>query len=292
MKEAKGGRRTGSQDSIMNKTSAMEVAVGIGWTDEKNSDKPLSGNSLAEWLHISAYAYGGLTGNPNNARTSQMKLNFVLGTAETNSLMLRYEAAWTQFFLMEQSLREIRDGRRVDVQGQLTFVNNIGQTIQNRTEVNGNPIVTPIQFDQNAWLRECFSHCPWMSFGLHYNVSMDGMSSVLDWNKPTFSIQFFPFARPFFTKEEAMVDMLLLERAYDAKRAKLQPGPPMARALTLSAHSPVNPSGDARLGREEFTQMELRDVLELLPRHEPLTVDGSMFSGLPLRSSVETTGRE
>ncbi|KAM5462048.1 hypothetical protein MferCBS49748_006796 [Microsporum ferrugineum] len=291
MRDATGKNREGGQQSIMSNTSPVEVACGLGWNKD---DKQLSGGSIAEWLHISAFAYGGLMDMPKSTQTSQMKMNFVLGTAETNSVMLRYETAWKTFFLKEQELRDLMqlpgNGRKVN--GQLTFVNNIEQTIQNRQLSNGEHVVRPIDFDRNEWLNECFEKCPWMCFALHYTLSMDGLSRVLDWYKPTFSTIFYPFSRPFYTKGESTVDMILLKVAFDAQTVMLQGIPPMPCERSLMTYPLKKSNIDACLvARRSLRQAGLVDIPEPACQKKQLAANLLQVHSLPVRSSVETAAK-
>ncbi|KAJ7785144.1 hypothetical protein DFH07DRAFT_763754 [Mycena maculata] len=82
--------RVRSQLQVMG-ASAADVAQKLGW------DEP---TGKAEWLHRSAYSYGGLGGESARPWTSQKTGNLIFGTKETNTMMLR-----TEMFLKRLTLR-------------------------------------------------------------------------------------------------------------------------------------------------------------------------------------------
>ncbi|QKD56527.2 uncharacterized protein FOBCDRAFT_203598 [Fusarium oxysporum Fo47] len=90
------------QKEIMGGVSATEIGNAMGW----GSKRLRSGVFPAEWLHLSAFSWGGIAGDedPEGFTTSQNFENLVFGTSETNSLMTRYETAWQRFFLAEKEL--------------------------------------------------------------------------------------------------------------------------------------------------------------------------------------------
>ncbi|KAI0965324.1 hypothetical protein F4678DRAFT_337019 [Xylaria arbuscula] len=71
-----------TQDTVMNTVSATEVAARLWGVDTPRT---------AEWLHRSAYSFGGLgTQNPK-PDSSQSVENLVFDTFEANTAMIRYE---------------------------------------------------------------------------------------------------------------------------------------------------------------------------------------------------------
>jgi len=81
-------KRSPTQIEVMNGNSAADIAI-YAW-------KQASFKFGAEWLHRSAYSYGGLNtaAKPNS---SQVMENLVLGSEETNTRMLRYETFIKRF---------------------------------------------------------------------------------------------------------------------------------------------------------------------------------------------------
>ncbi|MCJ1396682.1 hypothetical protein MMC18_009574 [Xylographa bjoerkii] len=87
----------------------------LGWQYEEDREAdshPLrlrNGLYLAEWLHLSAHSWGGLCclNVSDQAQTSQVPINLVLGTSETNSCMTRYEKAWQRLFKDERQIHNL-----------------------------------------------------------------------------------------------------------------------------------------------------------------------------------------
>ncbi|KAI1171380.1 hypothetical protein F4777DRAFT_593821 [Nemania sp. FL0916] len=75
--------RCKTQAAVMGGVSATQVAERIWGKDVMAR--------AAEWLHRSAYSYGGIGEGNTNADTSQVVENLVFGTYEANTKMIRYE---------------------------------------------------------------------------------------------------------------------------------------------------------------------------------------------------------
>ncbi|KAG8529620.1 uncharacterized protein KY384_005100 [Bacidia gigantensis] len=102
------GKRKGtvSQTSVMNKISAPKLAKEVfKWDPAKRMGAP----HIAEWLRLSAFAYGGVVSEEETEawNSSQIQLNMVFGSSETNSVMLRVEKAWQEFYKFEHELRAL-----------------------------------------------------------------------------------------------------------------------------------------------------------------------------------------
>ncbi|KAG8838088.1 hypothetical protein FRC18_006399 [Serendipita sp. 400] len=77
-------KRTPDQIGAMGRVSPNELVR--TWWSVPDGDK------VAEWLHRSAWSYGGLaTGGKMDPQTSQTMSNLIIGTHETNTMMIRYE---------------------------------------------------------------------------------------------------------------------------------------------------------------------------------------------------------
>ncbi|KAF4339604.1 ABC transporter G family member 18 [Fusarium beomiforme] len=72
--------RLQTQNAVMNNVGAPKIAKMMGLGQEVRS---------FEWLHRSAYSYGGLL--DGNADSSQSRANLIFGTYECNTEMIRYE---------------------------------------------------------------------------------------------------------------------------------------------------------------------------------------------------------
>ncbi|KAF5693480.1 hypothetical protein FGLOB1_14388 [Fusarium globosum] len=79
-----------------------KIGSAMGWGSKRLKSRVFP----AEWLHLSAFSWGGISSDddPEGFSTSQNFENLVFGTSETNSLMTRYETSWQRFFLAESEL--------------------------------------------------------------------------------------------------------------------------------------------------------------------------------------------
>ncbi|TVY62092.1 hypothetical protein Focb16_v013077 [Fusarium oxysporum f. sp. cubense] len=104
-----------NQKSVMGNVSATEIGRAMGWS----SDRLSSGVYPAEWLHLSAFSWGGVANaaEKDGFITSQNFENLVFGTSETNSVMTRYEMAWQRLFRAESELA----GNEQDITGTLSI---------------------------------------------------------------------------------------------------------------------------------------------------------------------------
>ncbi|PVF91963.1 hypothetical protein CPB86DRAFT_718410 [Serendipita vermifera] len=91
-----GATRNPDQKAVMGDISATEIAK-LLWDD----DKPQKGGLMpAEWLHRSAFRFGGLEDKARPV-SSQVRRNLVFGTSECNTHMIRAENAITMLLAME-----------------------------------------------------------------------------------------------------------------------------------------------------------------------------------------------
>jgi hypothetical protein len=70
----------------------VPICINAAHSNSCHSFIGLELTSPLQWLHISAFSYGGFLdeSSENQTATSQMPENLVFGTSETNSLMTRY----------------------------------------------------------------------------------------------------------------------------------------------------------------------------------------------------------
>ncbi|CAJ0550009.1 Ff.00g099390.m01.CDS01 [Fusarium sp. VM40] len=113
---------------------------------------------VAEWLHRSAFSYGGFINGIANS--SQNANNLVLGTPHTNTVMVRYEAF---------------------VKRLATFSNNRQGTVIGNTEINY-PAVT----DPNGWMGKDHHRYTWLADNLHYRYynKNDNINNINNNNNP------------------------------------------------------------------------------------------------------------
>ncbi|PVF92098.1 hypothetical protein CPB86DRAFT_844605 [Serendipita vermifera] len=91
-----GTERHPDQKGVMGGTSATEIAESLWGIKDPPKMRPTS----AEWLHRSAFRFGGLEdeGKPNS---SQVRRNLIFGTSECNTHMIRAENAITMLLAMK-----------------------------------------------------------------------------------------------------------------------------------------------------------------------------------------------
>ncbi|KAG8814484.1 hypothetical protein FRC19_001709 [Serendipita sp. 401] len=164
-------KRTPDQIGAMGKVSP-NVLVGAWW----NGDGPKE-DKVAEWLHRSAWSYGGLaTGGKMDPQTSQTMSNLIIGTHETNTMMIRYE-----IFVKR-----------------LAHYTNLPVT------------VVTIILNEDLITRPTYA---WCCSRLRYVVSTPGPSTF----PVNFSVVFEPFSRRLPTRFELDLDELLESLAYGWK---------------------------------------------------------------------------
>jgi hypothetical protein len=156
----------------------------------------------AEWLHRSAFSWGGL--RERKPHISQVPQNMIFGTGECNSVMTRYEKAWQR--MVEKEARNKnkgtltanidRDKHRVD----------FGITYEDTAHEERSLAVLKMTAEQKKKMPH------WMCHALEYNLSMDAPVGAL--NTSTFSTVFYPWTRGFFTKFELKLDDVILEKVY------------------------------------------------------------------------------
>ncbi|KAI1055803.1 hypothetical protein LB506_009203 [Fusarium annulatum] len=88
---AKNPKRNPTQDKcVAQKGCSANVAMSVIYPGLYPNSADAKKKRVAEWLHRSAFSYGGLT--PGDLRSSQVANNLVLGSPQTNTVMMRYEA--------------------------------------------------------------------------------------------------------------------------------------------------------------------------------------------------------
>ncbi|KAL7757299.1 hypothetical protein ACKLNR_011826 [Fusarium oxysporum f. sp. zingiberi] len=227
------------QKEIMGGVSATEIGNAMGW----GSKRLRSGVFPAEWLHLSAFSWGGIAGDedPEGFTTSQNFENLVFGTSETNSLMTRYETAWQRFFLAEKELAGTGKG----IIGSLDICCNdfskpilwdmvteskhfstvdITFTKQELELVRENPLGAKRYLDSkpktetNDGIRQeilILAHdFPFIVYSIQYDLQAYFHSRIFRSDDMSCSVPFFPFRRPFYHRAEAILDDLVFKEFY------------------------------------------------------------------------------
>ncbi|KAH7305333.1 hypothetical protein B0I35DRAFT_464926 [Stachybotrys elegans] len=196
-----------TQKVVMGGVSASDVAFeckGPWFWDAK--PRPEFAISPAEWLHVIAYSFGGLSDNGNPA-DSQLAENMIFGSAECNSHMFRYEKGWQMLLTYEKILRELVDDQTV-TKGTIDIRRN-GKNKQVRSlfspwwTITGN-----IEVDG----REKMAHkYPWLCYVMEYTVRLEGYCRLFRSDNVMQATEFFPFSRHCTTRTESVVDNYLLD---------------------------------------------------------------------------------
>ncbi|KAF5585256.1 uncharacterized protein FSUBG_12506, partial [Fusarium subglutinans] len=138
-------------------------------------DEMTNGVALHWWLHRAAFSWGGLNGDYH---TSQVPENLIFGTSEYNSLMTRYEKYFQDYV------------RRC-------ACTNKRYTFKLDTEIHRHPFAN--------------SELPfWLCYVMSYQFDVIEANEVVE----TYSDDFHPFRRGFFTWFEQDLDTAILDRSF------------------------------------------------------------------------------
>ncbi|KAI9652613.1 MAG: hypothetical protein M1821_008360 [Bathelium mastoideum] len=228
------GKRTtkgvDTQNKVMGQSADEVASKAFGWKVSDKSDN----YSAAEHLHVCGFANGGLTSGPKAYRTSQIQHNLVVGTSETNSVMLRYERAIIKTFQKEKKLRALYQQYKLgnggasvgtEVLGELkVHLNQDGPVYSNELSTDGKFVTRKEQdFNDNNWFMESTNLFTGLAYHMDYQVTMFGESLLFNGEpNPTMCVELQPFARPFYSKGEALADDQLLELLFKKALEKIE----------------------------------------------------------------------
>ncbi|KAF5560738.1 hypothetical protein FPHYL_6524 [Fusarium phyllophilum] len=236
------------QKEIMGGVSATEIGSAMGWGSKRLKSRVFP----AEWLHLSAFSWGGIGSDddPEGFSTSQNFENLVFGTSETNSLMTReygYETAWQRFFLAERDLTnpETKITGTLDI-----YCNDYNNPILWDVSTSSGQFGTGVLrfkqedleimkkngFQSNKYLsmkEEKLSESyikeqmlilahdfPFIVYSIQYDLQADFKSRIFCLDNMECSVPFFPFRRPFYHRAEALLDDLIFKELYAKARAE------------------------------------------------------------------------
>ncbi|KAK1754240.1 hypothetical protein QBC47DRAFT_415082 [Echria macrotheca] len=277
-------KRTGedNQNKVMGGHSASDVASDIlKWTNYRppgaatalNTNQMINWLYMAEWLHLSAFSWGGLLdddllNNPTKKdrpvyATSQIPENLVLGTSETNSLMTRYETAWQNFFLAECEFNP-------KVAGKLNITCNdaknpflhdhkdgvkysrLPQSLGPGTTAGVVDMGRPLGKVPVAALLKLAGICGFLAYTVHYVIEITTTCHLMDDKIKKCEVTFYPFSRPFFHRAEAALDDRLFDLCKQAARATPRQAQPSGgshrRARVSSLQLNVERDDDSQAG--------------------------------------------
>ncbi|OSS46201.1 hypothetical protein B5807_08134 [Epicoccum nigrum] len=280
VKKAAGTRESANgQAKVMGGKSATQIAKAFQWADASGQLTQATGNgplhinwpgqnTAAEWLHKSAYSWGG---------NAQVRENLMFGTSECNSVMIRTEEAWKQFFTYESKFQE---GSTMAQQ----FASTKGSLmIQRRAQykvwevVNGTDVQQVFREIDPKDAQIGPEHS-WLWYSLRYTLRL-GFRSVLlggDW----LNADFYPFQRGFYTSVQGRLDRKVL-KAMVTKCS--QPPKPITvhtamlhtqRAASGFATRPLLPTRDQTAIKPFHSTRLLADLLVDVAK-PPVTVDSS-----------------
>ncbi|KAI5804273.1 hypothetical protein EDC01DRAFT_760404 [Geopyxis carbonaria] len=194
--------------------------VGVNNVDKEVILKMGSGFYIAEWLHLVAHGFGGLYGHEPDGKTGQIAENLMIGTSETNSMMVRYEQAWQLILHLERAIQLAKNPNKAPktiapVTAKLSVYKNHDQQ-NNRLASYG--IGNVHALEQNEI--NLSTKVPCIVFATEHVFKLDDPSAVLR-GSPEQKIHFYPFSRMPFLKFENILDNILITELYinAAKRA-------------------------------------------------------------------------
>ncbi|KAF5024858.1 hypothetical protein F66182_3097 [Fusarium sp. NRRL 66182] len=238
MGRARGKRHPASAPGFILGMSASQVAVeNLRWAqliEEVEGEGPFTslvlynGLYMAEWLHMSAFSWGGLLNllddnKEDQHSTSDIPENLVLGTSETNSQMTRFEKAW-QDLVRDEALLQ-----KSGFSGTLHVVRNPTELdpVQKRVgcHVKSEVIQSPSGFfSQARWgykdgflpedspLLQLSAIFPSLAYSISYSIEFDDRCEILNLDKgQSLETFFYPFLRPFYHTLEYQLDKALYE---------------------------------------------------------------------------------
>ncbi|KAF5705849.1 hypothetical protein FGLOB1_7746 [Fusarium globosum] len=215
------GNRTtkNAPGKIMGMSASQCAHDSLGWkklpTNKEDKSEGMmlrNGLYMAEWLHLSAFSWGGLlklptpgTVNPQQHDSSDIPENLVLGTSETNSQMTRFEKAWQALIKDETLLR--KDDTYSAVLKVVRNPDSRNPILQDGKTVKGYTRSSMSLEDSHHELAEDFK---FIAYSVGYSIKFpSGCRLLSKEDNSSLSTIFYPFSRPLYHKLEAELDTLL-----------------------------------------------------------------------------------
>ncbi|KAF5612438.1 uncharacterized protein FSUBG_1515 [Fusarium subglutinans] len=214
------GNRTtkNAPGKIMGMSASQCAHDNLGWaklqTSKEDKSKGMmlrNGLYMAEWLHLSAFSWGGLLEppvygkiNPQQHDSSDIPENLVLGTSETNSQMTRFEKAWQALIKDETLLRKDNTYSAVlEIVRNPTSEKDILQDGKAAKYTRHSVSLG----DSHDRLAKDFK---FIAYSVEYSLDFPSGCRLLGKKEDTrLSTIFYPFSRPLYHKLEAELDTLL-----------------------------------------------------------------------------------
>ncbi|KAF5618853.1 uncharacterized protein FTJAE_12120 [Fusarium tjaetaba] len=139
--------------------------------------------------------------------TSQVPDNLIFGSSEANSLMTRYEKAWQSLVTKENARRtgQEKGQQRAYLVSQILPITDADHAKYE-----------PIFAKKTQQSLPSYSKVPdWLCYKMRYSLHVFNYNGMGERRNATFETEFYPFQRPFFTKFEQELDIVLLESIYN-----------------------------------------------------------------------------
>ncbi|UZP37017.1 hypothetical protein NXS19_004833 [Fusarium pseudograminearum] len=204
--------------NIMGMSANNAAELALGWEPLDKAAELLnyahrisSGFFMAEWLHLCAFSWGGLTKFEQEGkllyRSSDIPGNLVLGTSDTNSVMTRFEKAWQTLILDSPDLNSpsscpklivTRNSRKkVVIRDEKDATTGNYRRIESRMSKEEEGIAAAYDF---------------LAYTISYTMRFPHGSELLNTKMPsTLNTTFYPFLRPVYHKLEDQLDKALYE---------------------------------------------------------------------------------
>ncbi|RPD59113.1 hypothetical protein L226DRAFT_510190 [Lentinus tigrinus ALCF2SS1-7] len=218
-------RMATSQKTVMGDVSATEVAAMLWPANTLDADRKPSD---AEWLHRSAFHFGGL-GDKADYGTSQCRANLVFGTGECNTDMIRGENAVSTLASL-----------CVDSDGGTLITQNIVKGNVRRRMIDGSYASVPIEPCMEAQRAADKGSLLWLCMNLKYQFTMMYKDWNINFNSKT---EYDPFSRYLpFRVEARLDDNILADFVKEHADEACQP-PKKRPALALAVPNAVRSLG-------------------------------------------------
>ncbi|RFN47652.1 hypothetical protein FIE12Z_8109 [Fusarium flagelliforme] len=223
VKEA-GGKRIAEYAPIkimgMSANVAAEKAFGWEILDQAkmvlgHEHRISSGMFMAEWLHLCAFSWGGLTTSSKSTklvyRSSDIPENLIIGTSETNSVMTRFEKAW-QALVRDES--DLWIGGNSAFHAKLVVARNrnsenvVWDTKDVNTHLYGREEAPMTQTERD--IAELFH---FVAYTVSYSIEFPNGCNLLAMGPGSgLKTTFYPFLRPLYHRLEDQLDQVLYEK--------------------------------------------------------------------------------
>ncbi|CEF76480.1 hypothetical protein FGSG_08201 [Fusarium graminearum PH-1] len=200
---------------IMGMPANETAQYALGWEPLDKASEYLgyehrmsSGFFMAEWLHLCAFSWGGLSTRSNKARvyrSSDIPGNLVLGTSETNSVMTRFEKAWQTLVLDSPDL----DSKASCPKLMVTRNSSNKMVVRDvKNDFTGNYSRTESEISQAEKGIATAYH--FLAYTISYSLNFPmGCKLLNEGPMSSLNTTFYPFLRPLYHKLEDALDKAL-----------------------------------------------------------------------------------